>query len=354
MKFKKLSTIFTSVVLLAGCSSTTESSTTTSTDNTDTTVIDTENETSTSDTEYPITIEHYFGETVIEEKPEKIATVAWGNQDVPLALGVVPVGMPAANWGPIDENNMLPWTADAIEELNGEIPLIYDETDGIDFEAVASTEPDVILAGASGLTQEDYDLLSEIAPVVAYPDAPWQTSWRDQILMDSKGMGMEAEGIALVDELDTLIEEKTSAYPQFEGKTAMFTWISPADLSSFYVYLPTDPRAAFLTDLGFEFPQSVYDLAENSDAFSITVSSEIAPTLDDVDIIVAYGDPSTLETLQKDPLLGTIPAIKNGAVVFLEDGSNVSGAATQSALSIPYVIDDYLAMFGEAVDKINE
>ena len=50
--------------------------------------------------------------------------------------------------------------------------MLFDETDGIDFEAVADTEPDVILAGYSGLTQEDYDTLSEIAPVVAYPEAP--------------------------------------------------------------------------------------------------------------------------------------------------------------------------------------
>ena len=38
-----------------------------------------------------------------------------------------------------------------------------DRYDGIDFEAVADTQPDVILAAYSGLTQEDYDTLSKIA-----------------------------------------------------------------------------------------------------------------------------------------------------------------------------------------------
>ena len=51
---------------------------------------------------YPIVIEHAFGETVIESKPERIATVGWGNQDTPLALGIAPVGVSAANYAFVD------------------------------------------------------------------------------------------------------------------------------------------------------------------------------------------------------------------------------------------------------------
>ena len=51
------------------------------------------------ETEYPITIQHAYGETVIESKPERIATVGWENQDTPLALGIAPVGVSAANYG---------------------------------------------------------------------------------------------------------------------------------------------------------------------------------------------------------------------------------------------------------------
>jgi ABC-type Fe3+-hydroxamate transport system substrate-binding protein len=48
---------------------------------------------------YPISIKHAFGTTVIEKKPERVATVAWANHEVPLALGIVPVGMARANFG---------------------------------------------------------------------------------------------------------------------------------------------------------------------------------------------------------------------------------------------------------------
>lgn len=42
---------------------------------------------------FPVTIKHAFGETTIEKAPERVATVGWANHEVPLALGVVPVGM---------------------------------------------------------------------------------------------------------------------------------------------------------------------------------------------------------------------------------------------------------------------
>src|SRR5215217_334120 len=141
---------------------------------------------------YPITVRHAFGTTVIEEKPERVATVAWANHEVPLALGVVPVGMSKATWGDDDGDGVLPWVEDQLEELDAETPVLFDETEGIDFEAVADTQPDVILASYSGLTEEEYDTLSEIAPVVGYPEGPWATSWRDMIETTAAGMGMAA------------------------------------------------------------------------------------------------------------------------------------------------------------------
>jgi iron complex transport system substrate-binding protein len=161
-----------------------------STDTTD----DAESSKSGSSSEFPISIKHAFGTTTIKEKPKRVATVNWANHEVPLALGVVPVGMAAANFGDDDGDGVLPWVKDKLEELDAKTPVLFDETDGIDFEAVGDTAPDVILASYSGLTKKDYDTLSEIAPVVAYPEAPWATEWRDMILQSSEAMGMADEG----------------------------------------------------------------------------------------------------------------------------------------------------------------
>ena len=66
---------------------------------------------------FPVEITHAFGTTVISEKPVRVATVAWANHEVPLALGIVPVGMAAANFGDDDGDGVLPWVAERLKEL---------------------------------------------------------------------------------------------------------------------------------------------------------------------------------------------------------------------------------------------
>lgn len=302
--------------------------------------------------EYPITIQHAFGKTVIESKPDRIVTISWGNQDVPLALGVVPAGISKANYGVTDSSGLLPWTAEAFKKLGVKNPVLFNDTDGLNFEAISDAQPDVILAAYSGITKEEYDLLNKIAPVVAYPTLAWQTYWRDQIILDATGMGMKTQGEKLVGELEQLIKAKIATYPQIAGKTAAFFYFNPSDLGKFYIYLPTDPRAAYLNDLGMKVPESVSKLAKGSTSFAIEISAENVDILKDVDIIIAYGQASLLKTLQANSLMGTIPAVQRGSVALIQDGTPLAASGTPSALSIPATIDEYLSMIGKAADKI--
>ena len=141
---------------------------------------DTENtETESEETQYPITISHAYGETVIESKPERIVTLGWGNQDTVLALGVVPVGVSAANYGYVTEHGLHEWTDEAFASLGESNPNVFDDTDGFDYEAISDAAPDVILAAYSGMTEEEYETLSAIAPVVPFEETAWKTSWRE-------------------------------------------------------------------------------------------------------------------------------------------------------------------------------
>jgi iron complex transport system substrate-binding protein len=299
----------------------------------------------------PVTIEHAFGTTTIDSKPERVATVNWANHEVPLALGVVPVGMAAANFGDDDGDGLLPWVTERLEELDAETPVLFDETDGIDFEAVADTDPDVILAAYSGLTQEDYDTLSEIAPVVAYPDAPWATSWRDVIEVNAAGMGMAEEGEELVDSIETEIADTVGAHPQLAGTSTMFlTHVDTTDLSEVSFYTPFDTRSAFFEDLGLTTPASVQAASTDPEQFSGTISAEQVDAFDDVDVIVTYGDQSLVDALNADPLLSQIPAVRNGAIVLLPD-TPLGTAANPTPLAITWVLEDYVAMLAEAADK---
>ncbi|BDB59822.1 iron-siderophore ABC transporter substrate-binding protein [Rhodococcus sp. RDE2] len=303
--------------------------------------------------EYPITIEHALGTVTLDEKPERVATVNWANHEVPLALGVVPVGMAAANFGDDDGNGMLPWVEERLEELGAETPVLFDETDGIDFEAVSDTNPDVILAAYSGLTQEDYETLSEIAPVVAYPEAPWATSWRDMIELNSAGLGMAEEGKELVASLEQEISDAAAAHPELEGKATMFlTHVDTADLSQVSFYTANDTRAAFFEDLGLATPKSVAD-ASTDDAFSKKVSAEQVDVFDDVQIIVTYGDQELVDALEADPLLSQMPAVRNGSIVFLDGSGPLGTAANPTPLAISWVLSDYVQLLSDAAAKTN-
>ncbi|MND65651.1 iron-siderophore ABC transporter substrate-binding protein [Agrobacterium tumefaciens] len=301
-------------------------------------------------TTYPIVIKHAFGTTTITKKPQRVATVAWANHEVPLALGVVPVGFAAANFGDDDGDGLLPWVAKRLAELKADKPVLFDEGDGIDFEAVAATQPDVILAAYSGLSQSDYDTLSQIAPVVAYPVSPWATDWREMIRLNSAGLGMVAEGEALIKRIEGEIAEVVAGHPQLKGKSAMFvTHLDATNLSVVNFYTANDSRVKFFADLGLASPKSVVE-ATKPGQFAAGVSAERVDAFDDVDIVVTYGSKPLLNAMRADPLLARMPAVSHDAIVML--GRDPLGTASNpTPLSISWVLKDYADLLAKAADK---
>ena len=300
---------------------------------------------------FPVEIEHALGTTTIESAPERVAAIGWGNHDAALALGVAPVGADDQTWS-FDQSDGLglyEWSLDAYDELGADEPVIFDTSAGIDFEAIADTAPDVILAAHSGITEDDYATLSEIAPVVAYPDVPWYTPWRETIRLDGAALGLADEAEALIADIDEQIAEAT-ADAGFEGKTAAFLSLSAADLSTGSVYAAGDTRAAFLGDLGFDTPTIVEEAGADG-SFYADFSAENVDRLSDVDVIVAYGGDDLLPALQADPLWSTIPAVQNGAVVAVGMGDALSSAVSPTALSIPWMLDEYVGLLSDAAAK---
>lgn len=298
---------------------------------------------------FPITIEHVYGETVVPEQPQRVATVAWANHEVPLALGIVPVGMSKVTWGDDDHDGVLPWVEDVLTELGAETPVLFDETDGIPFEQIADTQPDVILASYSGLTQEEYDTLSKIAPTVAYPEVAWGTSMQDMIRINSKALGLAAEGDQLIADLNVQIDSALAEFPALEDARVLFSYIDPSDFSQIGFYTAHDTRPGFLASIGLPLPQVVEEETAKTDSFYVQVSAEQADRFQDVDLFVTYGDPGSdiVAQLQADPLLSKIPAIAEGRVAILENDTPLAASANPSPLSIPWGVRDYFALLAE-------
>ncbi|OUM41796.1 iron-siderophore ABC transporter substrate-binding protein [Arthrobacter sedimenti] len=304
---------------------------------------------------FPVTIEHAFGETTLAEKPERVATVSWVNADVSLALGVVPVGMPADSYGG-NENQSTPWKDAKLEELDAAIgtesaPVQYSETDGIAFDDIAATNPDVILAAYSGLSQEDYDTLSKIAPVVAYPEVAYGTAWQDSTRIIGKALGLSGDAEQLVSETEQAITDAAAEYPQLEGKTFIYGNLEPGSADGVSVYTANDNRPRFLTELGMVQADVVAENTKGSEEFFIPWSAERANELDSDIFVTWVADEATKEAIAGDPLLGQIPAVQKGALVADSDNTLTLSISAANPLSLVWALDRFLPMLGEAADK---
>jgi iron complex transport system substrate-binding protein len=265
---------------------------------------------------------------------------------VPLALGIVPVIQEKVTWGDDDANGILPWVEDRLADLGADEPLLYDPTDGIDFEAINDAAPDVILASYSGLTQEEYDTLSKIAPTIAYPEVAWATSVEDMIEMNAAALGFPAEGAALIEQLGGEVEEALATHTALDGAKVLFSYIDPADFSKIGFYTTHDTRPGFLAGIGLPLPTVVEEESATTDAFYVEVSAEEADRFADVDVFVTYGDDAEafIAALQADPLLSQIPAIAEGRIAVLQNSTPLAASANPSPLSIGWGIDDYFEL----------
>jgi iron complex transport system substrate-binding protein len=264
----------------------------------------------------------------------------------------MPVGISEANYGTLDDSRLLPWTNEAIAGLGGEAPIIFKDTEGFDFEAISDCKPDIILSAFGGMTQEEYEILSEIAPTIAYSGEAYQSDWREVIAKNSRAIGMSAEGQQLITNIEQQVAAEAAKYPKLKGKTAVFGYVNPADLSKIGFYTPGDQRPSFLRDLGMVTPASWEQLTAQEESFWLEVSAEQADAFDDIDIIVLYGDDALLKAMQADPLLGQIPAVQRGSVALITDGSPLAASCSPSALSLPWATPEYVKLLAEAADKV--
>lgn len=287
--------------------------------------------------EFPLTIEHALGETTIDEAPVRVATWGWGSTEAAIAAGVYPVAVAEQTWT-VGEGNLLPWVEEAYDEAGIDKPTVLTDAEGgetVPYEEFVAAEPDLIIATYSGVTQEQYDLLSEIAPVVAYPETAWQTPWDQIITSTADALGRSAAGEAKVEEINTYLSEQAEAHPEFAGKTVAAIVDSP-EQGLVYVYRAGDPRAGFLEGLGFETAPAVEELAPDDGQFFYTLSYEELDKLDS-DLVVAYTyTEEEAAALPDKKELQALPAVKNGMVAQQVGTVAVSAVSPPTALSVEY------------------
>lgn len=272
---------------------------------------------------WPRHFPHKFGETVLTAPPSRIASLDFGGGDDLLALGVQPVTLRL--WTGEGPRGVGPWA----EALLTSQPVLL--RGAPDFERIAATRPDVILALWSGITAADYAKLSRIAPVIATPegigdfDLPWQARAR----LAARALGREAEAEARIAMLEARLLETAAQHPEWAGQTASiaFDWDGTPG-----AFLPGDVRVRPLTQLGFTTPTALMALAAPG-AFSVSLSPEDLGPLE-ADLVLWVGSDGP----PRQPMRRFLTAHRDGREIVAS--AELSAALSWSSLlSLPRALD---------------
>ncbi|KAB1655373.1 ABC transporter substrate-binding protein [Pseudoclavibacter chungangensis] len=295
---------------------------------------------------FPVTIDHAFGSTTIERAPVRVVSVGYNEQDALLALGVVPVGV--TDWfGDDTPGRIYPWALDALGDAP--LPEVLNADDGVQLEKVAALEPDLIIGQYAGITEDEYEQLSRIAPTVVQPGdyAEWGAPWDVATLNIGSAVGKPAAAQALVDEvratLDTYADEHAEL---FAGQTG----VNVATWEGVFVYGPEDPRGRLLTDLGIGFPENL--LTGDSEEFGWSISPEKAGELNDVGVVIWGATEQEVEEAVGRIWFET-DAAKEGRAIYAspdESAAFVTASNFVTPLSMPYYLERFMPQLVAALD----
>jgi iron complex transport system substrate-binding protein len=291
---------------------------------------------------FPATVQHKFGETTVEEEPERVVSVGYTEHDTLLQLGVVPVAVtdwygdqPFATW---------PWA----QELLGDAePEVLSLSDGFQYEKIAALQPDLIIGTNAGMTEEDYDLLSEIAPTVTSVEGSTQyfSSWTDQTLQIARALGREADGQAIIDQVASDHADEAAAHPEYADLTAVFSQGGPYD-GILYVY-PDGLSTDFLTDLGFQYLPGLQDYAPELGS-QAEISAENVELIEADVVVFATESQDQFEELQGWATISLLPAVGENRAIYTDE--TLAGAVYfDTPLSRAYVLDRLAPMLELAV-----
>ncbi|GAA3678375.1 iron complex transport system substrate-binding protein [Yimella lutea] len=307
--------------------------------------------TTTDSGDFPVTVKTALGSATITKAPQRVVTLGWSDQDVAVSLGVAPVGAPEVTWGG-NAGKSTDWYDAALAKIGGKQPTRYSDADGTPFDKVAALKPDLILATNSGITKDDYAKLSKIAPVVAYPDQPWGTSWQQSLDLVGKAFGKSTEAAKLKTDTENSIKTAVAKYPAIKGKSAAWAWFTPTDLSKVSFYTSIDNRPRMLEAFGMTTPSFVTKLsAGKPNLFSVDVSAENASTAD-ADVLVFYVDNAAqTKQITGNALLSKIPALQRGSYVASSDNVAAMPMSSPTPLSIPTALEKFLPQLAAAAAK---
>lgn len=291
---------------------------------------------------FPMTIDHKYGQTVIDAEPQRVVVVGLTEQDILLQLGVIPVA--TTEWYGEQPYAVWPWAQSLLGDAQ---PTVLSQTDGLEYEKIAAQRPDLIVGINAGMTEEMYAKLATIAPTITGPAGSplYFTDWQEQTRLVARAVGRSAAGEAIVADVEKAYAEAAAAHPEFAGLTATFSQGTPYD-GHIYVY-PDGMNTDFLTDLGFTILPGLEQYAAEPGQQARIAGENMG--LVDADVMVfATETEGSVQTLLDFGTVSTLTAVTGGHTVFTDP--ELAGAIYfLTPLSQKYVLEKLVPRLVEAV-----
>jgi iron complex transport system substrate-binding protein len=291
---------------------------------------------------FPAKVEHKYGTTTVPSKPERVVSVGFTEHDTMLALGEKPIA--TSEWYGEQPYATWPWARD---ELGSAKPTVLNNGDGFQFEKIAALRPDLILGVNSGMTKEDYEKLSQLAPTIPAPKGSedWFGNWDAQTELIAAALGKPEQGRKLVKDVKAAYAKAAAEHPEFKGKTATFVQ------NGFYnglIYAYQDGlNTDFLTMLGFKINPKLTPLVENPGE-QVGLSEERLDVLEADTIVFATEEPGDLTKLKKVPTFNELDAVADKRAVYT-DGTLAGAIYFMTPLSLDYVLEHLTPQLEKAV-----
>lgn len=270
---------------------------------------------------FPVTIEHTYGSTTIDEVPERIVSLETAWTDVLATMDHPPVGYigdPSAPDG-------FPWRGDV---LDGSTEIAA--TTELPWEQIAALEPDLIVVGYFAQDQGDYDRLTAIAPTIALLGDSQVDKWQDLTTTAGQVLGQPAKAQAVIESVDGDVAEVAETLPELKDRT--FSFANYVEGDGIYVLAdPEDGANVLFGQLGMVIPE---DIRAEADQGRFKLSMEQIGMLDG-DLLLALlngTDPSDITGW------ALLPAVESGAVVEMDYQLAVA-LNTPTPLSIPWALE---------------
>ncbi|WNM25068.1 ABC transporter substrate-binding protein [Demequina capsici] len=322
-------------VLMAACSSDTPQASTS------------ESTTATADAAadaFPVTITGMYGDVTIESQPERVVTLGSREHELLYSLGIAPVAVPTS-WKGYDYATG-PWAEAAREAVNA-TPETFD-TSTIDAEVIAGFNPDLIVATYTDLSQEEYTLLSQIAPVIVRgaDDVAYGMSLTDELTVIGQATGTSDKAAEVIQQIDDEFAAVRDAHPEWAGKEGAVGFYYEGQAG---VYCETDNRSQFLASVGLST-----DLLASLCAGQtwVSLSAEQLDQLSGFDTILwqTAATPETEPAIEGLPLYASLGVTQKGGNLWITDETLEAALFANSPSSIAYSLSALVPQLEAALD----